>query len=119
MGDAACRLAAAQLYGDPVKVSKSWPILLQMRWTPVSQHRLKMCLLGCGCKIKPGTQRSGLRAWAYQNRYCRIYLSRFIALKTSDVRGLGIGLAMAKQYVEQDFGGQIAVSSEKQRRDNF
>ncbi len=38
----------------------------------------------------------------------------FSTKKLSDVRGLGIGLAMVKQYVEQDFGGHIKVSSSRQ-----
>ena len=37
----------------------------------------------------------------------------FFTTKRANGRGLGIGLAMVQQFIEQDFGGQITVTSSK------
>ena len=43
----------------------------------------------------------------------------FYSTKTADSRGLGIGLALVKQFVEEDFGGTINVTSKANRSTVF
>lgn len=43
----------------------------------------------------------------------------FYTTKSRAGHGLGIGLAMVKQYVETDFGGSIGISSSRQRGTQF
>lgn len=106
------RLAAAQLYGDPVKFHKIVANLIANALDASESAPHKDVFV----RLRPQAKNLELSVKDYgvgipESLLPHLFEPFYSTKKLSDVRGLGIGLAMVKQYVEQDFGGQIVVSS--------
>lgn len=108
------KIASVKLYGDVVKFNQLVANLLANAIdasASESSHKNRVSIAamqeGAWLTIVVTDFGSGISSEQAQHLF-----EPFYTTKKSLRRGLGIGLAMVKQFVEEDFGGSITVSSD-------
>lgn len=116
------KVSNIKLYGDVVKFNQLVANLIANAIDAsegVKQRELKIVTvtiksLDDGLRIAVNDHGPGISTQAIEHLF-----EPFYSTKKSVRSGLGIGLALVKQYVEQDFGGTITVVSERELGTTF
>ncbi len=113
--------APYRIFGDPVKFSQLVANLLAnaidaYTGTNANHKTIGLTIMRAADTLVLNVHDDGIGLSTDMQR--RIF-EPFYTTKHSNGRSLGIGLAMVQQFVEQDFGGSIAVTSSKADGTNF
>lgn len=118
-----CVAAGCKLRGDPVKFQQFMTNLVMNAIQSYNQigRKQQACLVKVSLQVKPDRLIITVRDWGKGITPAEIpkLFEPFYTTKSNQGQGLGIGLAIVKQYVTADFGGTISVTSSRRDGTRF